>query len=138
MIKTHISIRIIKRLTKVGIFINLFTPAQIFDFIFFIIRCYRKFKTKNTNQIRIKTLIIMQIWHFLLLLPWVSLLRPAPFEPPQGGNAARVKGCSGAIKGACPFFCLIFLYSGCSVARYRASMGCWRSSVQIRPSRLKH
>gem|GEM_PF-4080335 len=28
------------------------------------------------------------------------------------------------------------LLSGCSVARYRASMGCWRSSVQIRPSRL--
>lgn len=28
-------------------------------------------------------------------------------------------------------------FSGCSVARYRASMGCWRSSVQIRPSRLR-
>src|SRR5690606_32431030 len=27
------------------------------------------------------------------------------------------------------------MFSGCSVARYRASMGCWRSSVQIRPSR---
>src|SRR5690606_22743210 len=25
---------------------------------------------------------------------------------PQGGNAARVSGCSGAIKGACPFFVL--------------------------------
>ena len=40
----------------------------------------------------------------LLLLWRVSLLRPAPFELPQGGNAARVEGCSGAIKGACPFF----------------------------------
>src|SRR5690606_37932845 len=70
-----------------------------------------------------------------LLLRWVSLLRPAPFELPQGGNAARVKGCSGAIKGACPLF--LSFFSGCSVARYRASMGCWRSSVQIRPSRRK-
>jgi len=33
-----------------------------------------------------------------------SLLRPAPFELPQGGNAARAEGCGGAIKGACPFF----------------------------------
>jgi hypothetical protein len=33
-----------------------------------------------------------------------SLLRSAPFELPQGGNEARVEGCSGAIKGACPFF----------------------------------
>src|SRR4051812_25380570 len=32
-----------------------------------------------------------------------------------------------------PFLSII---SGCSVARYRASMGCWRSSVQIRPPRL--
>ena len=39
--------------------------------------------------------------------PWVSLLRPAPFELPQGGNTARVKGRSGAIKGACPFFFFI-------------------------------
>jgi|GEM_PF-5546411 len=48
--------------------------------------------------------IFIDISHFFLLLWWVSLLRPAPFELPQGGNAARVKGCSGAIKGACPFF----------------------------------
>lgn len=41
---------------------------------------------------------------FFLLLSRASLLRPAPFELPQGGNAARVEGCSGAIKGACPFF----------------------------------
>jgi len=33
-----------------------------------------------------------------------SLLRSAPFELPQGGNEARVEGCSGAIKVACPFF----------------------------------
>lgn len=33
-----------------------------------------------------------------------SLLRPAPSELPQGGNTARVGGCSGAIEGACPFF----------------------------------
>jgi phosphoribosylformylglycinamidine cyclo-ligase len=30
--------------------------------------------------------------------------RSAPFELPQGGNEARVEGCSGAIKVACPFF----------------------------------
>jgi len=29
---------------------------------------------------------------FLLHLRWVSLLRPAPFELPQGRNAARVEG----------------------------------------------
>jgi len=40
----------------------------------------------------------------LLHLQWASLLRSAPFELPQGGNAARVEGCSGAIKVACPFF----------------------------------
>lgn len=37
-----------------------------------------------------------------------SLLRPAPFELPQGGNAARVEGCSGAIEGACPFYFPLF------------------------------
>ncbi len=26
-----------------------------------------------------------------------SLIRPAPIEPPQGRNAARVDGCSGAM-----------------------------------------
>ncbi len=41
----------------------------------------------------------------MLLLPlWrASLLRSAPFKLPQGGNEARVEGCSGAIKVACPF-----------------------------------
>ncbi len=39
-----------------------------------------------------------------------SLLRPAPFELPQGGNAARVEGCSGAIEGACPFFFNLSIY----------------------------
>jgi hypothetical protein len=34
----------------------------------------------------------------------VSLVRPAPFELPQGRNAARVKGCSGAIQVAYPSF----------------------------------
>jgi len=42
--------------------------------------------------------------HLFLPLWRASLLRPAPFELPQGGNAARVEGCSGAIEGACPFF----------------------------------
>ncbi len=43
----------------------------------------------------------------------VSLLRPAPSELPQGGNAARVGGCSGAIEGANPFFFLcLFLQFG--------------------------
>jgi hypothetical protein len=41
-----------------------------------------------------------------LLLRWVSLLRPAPLELPQGGNAARVESCSGAIKVAYPLFIL--------------------------------
>ena len=40
----------------------------------------------------------------LLHLQWASPLRSAPFELPQGGNEARVEGCSGAIKVACPFF----------------------------------
>lgn len=34
----------------------------------------------------------------------VSLLRPAPSELPQGGNAARVGSCSGAIEVASPLF----------------------------------
>lgn len=44
----------------------------------------------------------------MLFLPLcrASLLRSAPFELPQGGNEARVEGCSGAIKVACPFFSL--------------------------------
>lgn len=33
---------------------------------------------------------------------WASLLRPAPSESPQDGNVARVRGCSGAIRIACP------------------------------------
>ncbi|KQM76570.1 hypothetical protein ASE74_19080 [Pedobacter sp. Leaf216] len=41
---------------------------------------------------------------FFYLCGRASLLRPAPFELPQGGNTARVEGCSGAIEGACPFF----------------------------------
>jgi|GEM_PF-2346498 len=40
----------------------------------------------------------------LLHLHRASLLRSAPFELPQGGNTARVKGCSGAIEVACPFY----------------------------------
>jgi hypothetical protein len=42
--------------------------------------------------------------HFSYLCPGVSLLRPAPLELPQGGNAARVESCSGAIKVAYPFY----------------------------------
>src|ERR1700744_4505765 len=38
----------------------------------------------------------------------VSLLRPAPLELPQGGNAARVESCSGAIKVAYPFLFSFF------------------------------
>src|SRR5690606_20289821 len=49
--------------------------------------------------------------YFFYLCRWVSLLRPAPFELPQGRNAARVKGCSGAIKGAYSFLFLIFYKS---------------------------
>jgi len=41
---------------------------------------------------------------FLYICAGVSLLRPAPLELPQGGNAARVESCSGAIKVAYPFF----------------------------------
>ena len=40
----------------------------------------------------------------MIPLQRVSLLRPAPSELPQGGNAARVRGCSGAIGGANPLF----------------------------------
>ncbi len=47
----------------------------------------------------VKQLVFLPLWR-------ASLLRPAPFESPQGGNAARVEGCSGAIRGACPFFLL--------------------------------
>ncbi len=42
----------------------------------------------------------------LLILQRVSLVRPAPDELPQGGNAARVIGCSGAMQVAYPFFIL--------------------------------
>ena len=50
---------------------------------------------------------------------WASLLRPAPSESPQDGNVARVRGCSGAIRIACPpsffknptFCSKTFLYS---------------------------
>jgi hypothetical protein len=45
----------------------------------------------------VKQLLFLPLWR-------ASLLRPAPFELPQGGNTARVEGCSGAIEGACPFF----------------------------------
>jgi transaldolase len=45
----------------------------------------------------------------LLPLCRASLLRSAPFELPQGGNEARVEGCSGAIKVACPFFSFLML-----------------------------
>ncbi len=39
----------------------------------------------------------------MLLLQWASPVQPAPAESPQGGNAARVGGCSGVIQIACPF-----------------------------------
>ena len=32
----------------------------------------------------------------------------------------------------------LYKFSGCSVARYRASMGCWRSEVRIFSSRLEN
>jgi hypothetical protein len=37
--------------------------------------------------------------HFTMLLPLrrVSLIRPAPAEPPQDRKVARVSSCSGAI-----------------------------------------
>jgi len=41
---------------------------------------------------------------FSYICAGVSLLRPAPLELPQGGNAARVESCSGAIKVAYPFY----------------------------------
>lgn len=45
-----------------------------------------------------------------VFLQRVSLVRPAPFELPQGRNAARVKGCSGAIQVAYPSFFIRFCY----------------------------
>jgi len=40
---------------------------------------------------------ILQGSEKLLLLPGVSLIRPAPAELPQDRKVARVGGCSGAI-----------------------------------------
>jgi len=54
-------------------------------------------------NLKIRTFLFVK-WLLLLPLCRASLLRSAPFELPQGGNAARVEGCSGAIKVACPFF----------------------------------
>ncbi len=53
----------------------------------------------------------------MLPLCRASLLRSAPFELPQGGNEARVEGCSGAIKVACPFFTPIPLKGWCKLIR---------------------
>ena len=41
----------------------------------------------------------------MLYLHRESLTRPAPSESPQGRNAARVGGCSGAMLRCFPFFC---------------------------------
>ena len=65
-----------------------YTAPDAFVCILFVFFRYRTQKSKKIVHLH----------------PWVSLLRPAPFELPQSGNTARVKGCSGAIKGACPFF----------------------------------
>jgi len=73
-----------------------------------------QYNNLNYNQLLISTIdfnLIFRIFLFvkrLLFLPLcrASLLRSAPFELPQGGNEARVEGCSGAIKVACPFFSL--------------------------------
>jgi len=54
-------------------------------------------------------IFISQKLIIFLHLRWVSLLRPAPLELPQGGNAARVEGCSGAIKVAYPLFSFQFV-----------------------------
>ena len=40
---------------------------------------------------------------YSLYLRRASSAQPAPAESPQGGNAARVGGCSGVMWVACPF-----------------------------------
>jgi len=39
----------------------------------------------------------LSIHRNLLYLLWASPAQPAPAESPQGGNAARVGGCSGVM-----------------------------------------
>ena len=70
----------------------------------------------------------------------ISIYRPYEHLHPTA-FFRTVKMYRGHLFFACDFLYLrsewITSISGCSVARYRASMGCWRSSVQIRPSRQR-
>src|ERR1700759_4925467 len=75
------------------------------DAIVLIVKSYKSWFRQHFNN------LLTHKQTFVYLCAGVSLLRPAPLELPQGGNAARVEGCSGAIKVAYPFF--IFLRRDC-------------------------